>query len=559
MNSRLKITSAIRSVPRAAEVATALTRFGFGALLREIGLERTTDGNGDDAAGGRPVPVRVRMLLEELGPTFIKLGQIASTRGDMLPDDWLDELSKLQGRVPPVDWDGDDGIRHFLESHLGDRIDAQFASIEHDALAGASIAQVHRATLHDGTAVVLKIIRPGVRDRLEADIELMRVLSRLVSTHLQAMGFDTDAVVDEFSRQLMRETDLLIEARSMERMRTSFADVDGIAFPRAYPELSTTSVLVMEEVEGTVLADLDPSTLDDATREIIVRNGADAVFRQCLEIGFFHADPHPGNLFVQDGGALCFIDCGMTGLIEPRTLDLLANVTYGAIRGDLDRVVRSAVELAHGEANLTHDRAFRSAVWRFIDQFRDGTLESVRMGALLEEFFQVLREFHLQCPADVVYLIKALATIEGVATSIAPEFDLVSYVQPYIERLVRDRHGVKAMKQRAERTLMQSMDLLEELPEDISGIVRALNRKTFSIQLDHQGVGKFTDEIERASMNISWSLGVAAVIVGSSVLVLADSIDRETSALTLIASIAFAIAVGSGTARLILLWLRKRR
>ncbi len=558
MTGRVHIGAALRSAPRAAQVAGALTRFGFGTVLREIGLDRFVDKTVAEETAQRPTAVRVRLLLEELGSTFIKLGQIASTRRDLLPADWIEELKRLQGKVPAVAWEGDGGIGAFLERDLGERLERDFASIEHEALAGASIAQVHRATLRSGEGVVLKVLRPGIRERLEADIELMRLLSRLVSPHIESMGFDSEAVIDEFSRQLHRETDLLVEASSMERMHEDFGEIDGVTFPRVYRDLGTPSVLVMEEIKGTLLSDLDVSELEAPEREAIVRNGADAVFRQCLKIGFFHADPHPGNIFVLEEGRLCFVDCGMTGLIEPRTLDQIAGITYGAISGDLDRVVRLAVELSGADPSMLDDRAFRSAVWRFIDEFHEGTLKSIRMGRLLDEFFSVLRRFHLRCPADVVYLIKALTTIESVASSIAPEFDLVQYVHPHVERLVRQRHGWRAFKERAEGALVSYADLIEDLPEEIGGLLRSIRRNSLSMQLDHKGLNELTDEVERASMNISWSLGIASVVVGSAVLVLADSVDRESSALTVVATIGFILAILSAAARLIFLWLARR-
>ncbi len=560
MSEGIHISAALRSAPRAAQVARAFTRFGFGTLLREIGLDKFVDKSEDEkAAVDRPLAVRIRLLLEELGSTFVKLGQIASTRADLLPADWIVELRKLQNKVPPVDWDRDGGIGEFLADHLGERFERDFDWIEHESLAAASIAQIHRAKLSSGEEVVLKVLRPGIREQMSADIELMRLLSSLVRSHIEEVGFDPDSVIDEFSRQLHRETDMLIESRSMSRMRDDFADVDGVTFPRVYEDMCTSAVLVMEEIKGELLSDLDVSTLDTATREAIIRNGADAVFRQCLQIGFFHADPHPGNIFVLDGGKVCFVDCGMTGLIEPRTLNQLADITYGAINGELDRVLRVAVDLADADPTMVDDRAFRAAAWRFIDEFHEGTLDSVRMGHLLDEFFSLLRRFHLQCPADVVYLIKALATIESVASSIAPDFDLVSYVNPYVEKLVLERYGWRAIKDRMETAFGKYIDVLEDLPEEVSGLVRSVRRNKFSMQLDHKGLDKVTDEIERASMNISWSLGVSAVIVGSSVLVLADSVDRATSALTIIASIGFSIAIVIALGRLFSLWVQRRR
>jgi len=526
---------------RAAEVAATLTRFGFGEVIRTAGLGQLLKGDPGEveSARNRPLPVRARLLLENLGPTFIKAGQILSTRADLLPPEWIAEFKKLQSEVPAAPWDD---VKKVIEAEVEGGLDA-FASIEEESLAAASMAQVHRATLKTGEQVVLKILRPGIRERMSADMELLGLFTRMTRSHLENIGFDPEAVVGEFKRQLERETDLLLEADSTQRMHRDFADEESVTFPKVYPELCTRSVLVLEEIHGTLLSKLDLSTLSDERRERIVRNGAGAVFRQCLVIGFFHADPHPGNIFVLDDDRVCFIDCGMTGLIDPGTMATLAQLTYGAVSGDLDRVAKAAVELAGADPNLVEDRKFRSEVYRFVDRFGGGSIESIRMGGLLEEFFGVLRRFHLRCPADIVYLIKALTTIEGVAQEIAPSFDLVAHVRPYVERLIFQRYGFRAMQKRIQSAMLEYGDLFEELPGEVRNVLQTIRRNQLSVRLEHAGIDKMTAEIERASMNISWSMGIAALIVGSAVLVLADSIDRSHSFLSLIASFGFVVAV----------------
>ncbi len=545
---------------RAGEVAATLARFGFGEFLGKTGLDRFLgprpdpgDRDDDGAISRKPLPVRVRLLLEELGPTFVKGGQILSTRPDLVPEDWIVELKKLQADVPPAPWDGPGGVRRVLEAELGDRLDA-FESIDETPLAAASVAQVHRARLRSGEEVVLKLLRPGIRERMAADLDLLGLFTRMARGYLENIGFDPEAVVTEFKRQLERETDLLTEAASTQRMRRDFEDHEGVTFPRVYPDLCTRSVLCIEEIKGTLLNRLDPKTLTREQRERIVRNGADAVFRQCLVIGFFHADPHPGNMFVLEGQRLCFIDCGMTGLIDPGTMSLLAQITYGTTNGDLERIVKVAVELAGADPRLVEDRAFRAEAYRFVDSFQGGSIQSIHMGRMLDEFFAVLRRYRMRCPADIVYLIKALTTIEGVAEDIAPEFDLVSYVQPYIERLIKERYGLGAVKRRLQNAAIEYSDLIEELPGEIGSLLRAVRQNQVAVRLEHQGLDELTGELERASMNISWSLGIAALIVGSAVVLLADSVGAGQSILTTLAACGFGLAVTLAVIRVIRSW-----
>jgi len=550
----------LHTAQRAAEVAAALTKFGFGEMLRAGGLEKYLVGhkkNAEEVAiSKRPLPERVRMLLESLGPTFIKVGQILSTRTDLVGPEWIIELRKLQSEVPPIAWEGNRGVREALEKEYGCTLDGLFESIEEEPLAAASMAQVHRAVTRardgrPGEPVVLKVLRPGIRERLTSDVELMRLFARLTRSHFEDSGLDPEAIIEEFAQQLERETDLTIEANSTDRMRRDFADHEGINFPRVFREHSTRGVLALEEVHGTLLTHLDIESLSREQRETIVRNGADAVFRQCLEIGFFHADPHPGNIFVLEGERLCFIDCGMTGMIDPGTLEQLAHIVHGAIEGKLDRVVRAAVRLSEAPVSKVDDRAFRADVWRYISRFnglQDGTIQ---MGAMLGEFFTILRTHQMRAPADIVYLVKSLATIEGAASDIAPWFDLIGHVRPYVERLVKKRYGIGALKERFEGAVTEYADLIEDLPHHAGSVLRQVRHNDLSLNLQHKGLEKMTTEIERASLNVAWAVVVAAIIVGSSVLLLADAIDRDTSLLTWVALTAFVGGLGLGLGRLV--------
>ncbi len=563
-----RAAQALGTAQRARTVATALIRFGFGEFLTQTTLDKVIKGvTGVDIApeaAEQPMPVRVRLLLEDLGPTFIKAGQILSTRPDLIPPEWAIEFKKLQSDIPPAPWEGDDGVKARLESEYAMPIDEAFASIETEAFAAASMAQVHRATTHSGEAVVLKVLRPGIRGVIRADLELMEWLARLTRSHFENFGFDADAVVAEFARQLERETDLELEARNVMRMAQDFESVPGVGFPRVFHDLTRRSVLALEEVRGTVLSKIDYATMPDAERTALAKHAANAVFKQCLEIGFFHADPHPGNMFVvsreteadsdEPGVGIVFIDCGMTGLIDPGTMRQLAQLVHGTVDGDLDRVVRTALALGSADPTLADDRGFRTDVYHFIDNFKGGTLESLRMGVLLDEFFNVLRNHKLQCPADIVYLIKAITTIEGVAEELAPEFDLVSYVTPYVERLVKQRYSLGAIKERFQGAAIAYADLVEELPGEVTDLMTRIKRNQVSLNLEHRGLERLTSEIERASMNISWSLVLAAFIVGAALLVLADSLDRSTGILAWLAGALFIGALVLAVGRLV--WAR---
>lgn len=540
---------------RAADVIAILIKFGFTELVQQTGLRKYIPGGKQEskelAKAREKLPVRVRMLLEELGPTYIKVGQILSTRPDLVPPSWIVELKKLQTEVPPAPWEGEHGIRAVLEREYGGDLEREFEWIDEASLAAASIAQVHRARLRTGEEVVIKILRPGIIEKIRSDMDFMAWFARMTEDHFTNLGFDAEAVVDQFRRQLDRETDLSNEGKAVARMREDFGDHKGVTFPKVHDHLTTPSVLVMEEIHGTLLTRLDLSTLTDEQRERIVKNGADAVFRQCLIIGYFHADPHPGNIFVLEDEKICFIDCGMTGTVDPGTKRQLAEIVHGTIEGDLNRVVKTAIRIGNADPALEEDRHLRETAWQLVDHFHGGTLGSIRIGALLDEFFGLLRKHNLRCPADIVYLIKALTTIEGVAQEVAPDFDLVSYVKPYVERLVRQRYSFRAMRRRLTSAVMAYGDLIEDLPGLVGDIIRNVRRNNISMNLEHRGLDRLTREMERASMNISWALVLASFVVGASLLVLADSADGEPSSLSTLALWGFVVAVILGVFRLI--------
>ena len=289
-----------RNLKRWNQILIVLVRYGFSGFLNEIGLghvvgrilKKSKWTRHEGEVMEMSTPARLRLAMEELGPTFIKLGQVLSTRRDIVPDDWADEFSKLQSDCPRLPFDQ---IRAQLESSFPGRVDKLFASIDEKPLAAASMAQAHAATLADGTEVVLKVLRPDIRETIAGDMDALRFLARLVSEHMPNLGLDPNAAVEEFAKELSRETDLTNEGRATERLSAMFVDDDKVNFPKIYWNETSRDVLCETHVRGKLLADLDPSTLSDEERRAIVTNGSRAVFHQTLDVGYFHAHPHPGG------------------------------------------------------------------------------------------------------------------------------------------------------------------------------------------------------------------------------------------------------------------------
>ncbi|MEQ8769526.1 MAG: AarF/UbiB family protein [Phycisphaerales bacterium] len=539
MNARVpNLGRTIRNINRAREILTVFAGFGFEDVIQDLEIDRLVLkgrrliglSKPDATVSREPQAVRLREAMEELGPTFIKMAQVLSTRPDLIPESWAAEFEKLQSDVPPADADE---VRAHLESEFADALDDHFASVETEPFAAASIAQAHRATLHNGTEVVLKVRRPGIADVIDADLEILHTLASFIESRFEDLGYSPKQVVDQFERQIRRELDLSLERRSMARMARAFEGDDRLVFPKTYPEHSTKAVLCMEHIDGVLLADRADAGFSDAEREAIVSIGSDAVFRQCFEIGFFHADPHPGNMFVvrppddapDDAPPvrLCFIDYGMTGHIDPRTAEQLADLVQGTIQGELDRVIEVVIELTGVTPLIARDRAFRADVWEFISRFQTESLKDLQMGALLREFFAKVRRHKLRVPADIVYLIKSVTTIEGVGEAVCPEFDLIGHVQPHVENLVKRRYGFGALRRRVQGTTIAYAELLERAPRELRDLVHLLRDERITVNLAHQGIGELTHEIEQASRNISYALVLASLIVGGAIMMLADT------------------------------------
>ncbi|MFW6060346.1 MAG: ABC1 kinase family protein [Phycisphaeraceae bacterium] len=532
---------------RSREILTVLVRYGFEDVLHELGLDRVLErgrkmlGMSQAEAQVRHLPqaVRLRKAMEELGPTFIKLGQVLSMRPDLIPAAWAEEFAKLQDDVPPAT---PEAIQQRLDEEFGHRFEAMFESFDREPFAAASIAQTHRAVFRGGQRVVLKILRPGIRDTITADIGILRLLAGWAEDYFQNLGYSPVAVVDQFDRELRREIDLRHEARATDRLRSAFADNEHVFFPQVYWETTTSNVLTMEEILGTPLSKLKDDQFTPEQRRAMIRHGTDAVFRQCLQIGFFHADPHPGNIMALPDGNICFIDCGMVGHIDPGTMRQLADLVHGVLIGNLDTVLEVTLALADADPNLADNRAVRADVWEFVSRFEAANLDQLDMGNLLQEFFTKVRRHRLRCPPDLVFLIKALTTIEGVGERIDPDFDVVRHVRPHVERMLQRRYGIRALRRRIQQSVRDYTDLAEVLPKQLRALVFAVRRNQITVNLEHRGLSQLTDTVEHASRNIARALVIAAMLIGSSILILADAATSTQGVLSIVGIVGFIFA-----------------
>ena len=517
----IETLGAARDLGRLQEIVAVFVRHGLGDLVRRLGLADALERAGQvlnrehaaDLARLEP-PVQVRLALEELGPAFVKLGQVLAGRADLLGPAWIAELERLHSRVPAVPFEA---LRPQLREDLGDEPEAVFATFDPEPLAGASIAQVHRATLKDGTEVVVKVRRPGIQDVVEADLRLLERLAVMAEDELpQLRPYRPRQLVREFARSLRRELDLAAECRSAERVAANLATLGFVAIPRVHWAHTGPRVNVQDRVQGISgedLAQVDASGLD---RQLLARRGAQAVLKMIVEDGFFHADPHPGNVFYLPGNRLAFIDFGMVGRLTQRRRDELLRLLLGLVQREPQAVADVLLDWTgndHG-ANLTQ---LESEIETFVDQYHGTPLAQLSLAGMLADVTTILREHRLALPADLALLIKAFVSLESMGRGLDPGFHMATEALPLLRGVVRARWQPRAIGQRAWKALGRGLALAEQLPHDLSSLLRRARRGRLQVGLELAHLRRVGDQLDRAASRLSLALVIAALIIGSSI------------------------------------------
>lgn len=499
-------TVSVRDLPRIREVAGVLASHGFGEIARIVGVETAT------STSDKPVARRVRLALADLGPTFIKLGQVLSVRPDILPQSLLDELAHLQDQAPPVDLDA---VRQLIEEELPGAFEHRFASFSERPLATASIAQVHAATLMDGTEVAVKVQRPGIERTLRSDLHILYTLARLIEGQVEVPGLYTPVeIVQEFDAAINTELDFLQEARACERFRVNHRGVDGVRAPAIHREHCTRRVLVMERMRGRRLNDVVSGSDEGraAMRKLI-----ETWYLQLFEHGFFHGDPHPGNLMVLDDGSLCFLDFGLTGTLSGEMQDLLTTVFIGLVFKDAE-----SVALAIHRAGATRDRvdlkAFKAEIQRLMAKYEGASLTQLGAQSSLTEFIDVAARYRIQLPREFAALARATSMVDGIGHRLLPDADIVEEVRPYAQRLVTTRFGPERLGADVFRTLQQAQSAFRDLPTQAAQLLVDLERGRVAITTRDPDAEALRTEIHNAAVRVSLAICALALGVAGAIL-----------------------------------------
>lgn len=518
-----RLPRAYSGLRRYRQILAVLIKYGFGDLLGRLKVRHPLLGRLPRLKALRELedlsrPARLRLAFEELGPTFIKLGQILSLRPDLLPSEYTAELAKLQDEAAPVPFPQ---IARKIEAQLGRPLGELFLEFAEEPLAAASLAQVHRAVLKDGTEVAVKVQRPGIRETIRADLIILEDLAQFLVRHLpESEPFDPPGLVREFAKTLRRELDFVREGRNIELFRRNFSGDPTVYIPRVFWEYTTPEVLTMERIVGVKITDLEGLERAGLDRHRVALNGANAILKQIFEHGLFHADPHPGNILVLEGNVLAPLDFGMVGRLDPELRELVGQLILAVARGDLDGLVRTLRELGgldeHEQLDLL---ALRSDLADLLDRYSKTPLARLELGRLLDELMALVREYHLRLPTSLVLMGKALVIAEGVGRALDPELELLALARPYLERLALRRGPLQRALEGWTGAWAEGRELLQELPEGLRSLMTRLRRGELKVQFELVGLDRLTRELDRASNRLAFALIVAALIVGSSLVI----------------------------------------
>jgi len=535
-------------IVRFRQIAEILLKNGLGFLVERLELGgflpawRRRSAQADRQVARLSVPERVRHTLEELGPTFIKLGQLLSTRPDLLPPEYIAQLSLLLDSAPPVP---DKDVRRLLEAELGQVVENIYAEFDWQPIASASIGQVHRAALRDGTRVVVKVQRPGVEEMVEADLDLLLRQAHFIEGRSEPLRRRRiSELVAEFADALRQEMDYTREGRNADQLRDNLQDDPRAWVPRVFWALTTRRVITMEEIVGVKLSEMQRLRSEGCDLPATAKRVVELYLRQVFQDGFFHGDPHPANILVC-GERIGFVDFGMVGFLSEATKASLRDLLMAVITRDVDEMIYTIVRM--GVIAGRHDaQALARDLERLLSRYWGLALEEVPIAEFLGQIFATAFRHQLRLPAELVVLARTVLLLEGVAHRLDPGFQLVATAQPFVARIVRERHSPAYLSRQGLRALRRLEHLALDMPPRLGSISAQLEEGQFTLGLDVRRLDQVLRKLDVLVNRLAFSIVVAAMIVGSSLVITGG--DRAAFRLPLVgvvvpvAHIAFVIA-----------------
>ncbi len=522
-----------QNIRRLNKIVVTLIRYGFGGLVGEMHLlpylsfvQRILVKRRKSSLS---IPVRIRLVLEELGPTFVKLGQIASTRADVLAPEGIEEFKKLPDLGKPFPYSD---VKLVVEKSLKGKIKDKFASFDETPVASASIAQVHYATLKGGTEVAVKVKRPGIDSTIKADISVMRMLAKLMIKYVPASRrYRPIEVIDEFERVIKNEQNLRVEGVAASRFAKLFEGDDTVQIPRVYWDFSAEEVLTLERIHGTPIDEVETLKSKNIDIKKAAIRGLEAFFKQVFEFGVFHADLHPGNIFLRDDGVIIYLDFGIVGYIDNDLRRYLASILHSLVKEDYQRMA-----LVHREMGLIDEgvdiREFEEALRTISEPIYGNTLEQINVSELLARLLQTARRFDMSLQPDLLLLQKSMVIIEGVGRQLYPDINMWEVAKPLVNRwMLRERLGPKALADRGKTGLEAFVGAAYELPINLNNVLHKTVRDALKVGFVHHGLEPVVEEFSMVGRRIAGGIVAGALVVGAAVM--ATGAERHVSFLGL--------------------------
>ncbi len=514
-----------RNLTRLAKIISVIARYGFSAFLTRIkaGLgivpERVFQIKQDALTIPLAKPERLRLAIEELGPAFIKMGQILSLRPDIIPPDYAAELEKLLDKTPPVPFKE---IRATVEKDLGGKLEDIFESFDKDPVASGSIAQVHRAVLKEEKEMVaVKVLKPKTRTTVETDLSIMSQLVKLALHYIPELEqYRPTQLIQEFAQILHDEINFVKEARAIERFSRFFKnETDGFVYiPKVYNRYTERSVLVMEFIDGIKVTDFDALREAGMDLKVIAENGARIGLKEVFEFGFFHADPHPGNLFILPGNVVVPVDFGITGYIDEEGIQLIGNILIGILERDADRLIRYLKRYDFIEEG-TNARKLKTDLYDVIQIVDGKKLSDIDMACSIQEFFSLMRKYRIGFPNEYFLILKTLLQIDGLGRKLYPDFNVTQTAKPYVREWVSRQYSPRKFMRDAYLLVDDMQYYLRVLTSEMGSLVKKFRYGKLRIPISHENLDKAVGEVDRTGNRISFAVIIAALLLSSSILV----------------------------------------
>ena len=539
-----------RSISRYNQIIKVLIKYGFEDLVDYLEenkeytfLQKLIPKKSRKQATQYSKWAKMRLVCEELGPTFVKFGQILSNRPDLIPLELTFELEKLHDNVPPMP---EDIAKNIVETELNDTVENLFAWFEPTPFASASIAQVHRVTLHSGKRVALKIQRSGIHDIIAEDIKAMYKIAEILERRMPSLkSFDPVGLVKNFEDSILKEIDFINESVNIQRFYNNLENdtsLDQFAeAPKVYPSLTTTKVLAMEFISGIKINQIEELIAKDIDTKIIARRLAVSYFKQIFEYGFFHADPHPGNLLVLPNNHICYLDFGMMGSMLPRDISIFGKLFIAISNKDVKNIIKTLQQLSNN-APIPNMRELEFDINEFVEKYYVREVHENEMSTILLDLKDIIIAHGLKVPTYFFLFARSLVTLEGVIAKLDPKLEQFEIVKPYLRTSVARKYNPLKMGKKVVNSIVEITDYMEEFPADLKNAIRKINSGQVKVDLTHKGIDPMVHTLQRITKQIIAAFIMVALIIGASLFIVFQ-INPLSNGISLLGMARFASAV----------------